>query len=337
MALLISASLKSSFRLIGRSNVETNLYTKSFNLLNPQSLSCMSEGPFSASSTHIPTLQRCSISSLKGIPQKPNPISWPSRLKEFFKPTLTIPTPQAMPSLRFSRDHRSLTNEEWQTLGIHNSVRIFMRFHGLVPDLFPKAFTPSINLVVSYGESSWDLVYRGNYLSSLQSLTQPQVRIPSDGLNPQASYTLLFVGLDEPHKGHKSHLHQLYWLVKDIPGADPRLEAGHEVLSYQAPLPLKNSGEHRYAFILAEQTQAVQLPEKVGDNFCGASFLRQHRLMPRGLCFFQSEYDPELAKVYQERGVPQPFLETSTHIKTRLYQRLRSEEISSYSKHQESS
>lgn len=84
-------------------------------------------------------------------------------------------------------------------------------------------------------------------------------------------YTLL---MSDPDATSKSWLH---WLVVNIPGSEPEIKEGDEVISYAPPSP--PSGIHRYIFSLYEQPASilVSAPNERG-NFNVDAFERKYNL-----------------------------------------------------------
>ena len=96
-------------------------------------------------------------------------------------------------------------------------------------------------LLVKYGEK---IVTSGEELTTCNTITKPQIYLPEEGL-----YTLLMIDPDVP-PGHMSKAF-IHWLVTDI--KDGKVDSGKEVLKYFRPTPPKNSGIHRYFFLLFKQ------------------------------------------------------------------------------------
>lgn len=279
------------------------------------------------------------VASKKGVEAKPNKTSWLYRIKEFFSPNLTDGQPRSRPGRRWSPDHRDMTSEQWMAQGIHKSIRIFLRYHCIVPDILPEVFSPKVNLLVSYGQTSWDVVYRGNFLPVLDTFKRPFVTIKSDTLNPSAYYTLLMVTPDEPARTHPEARQKLLWYISDIPGSAPEIDGGQEHIPYTHPLPLRNTGEHRYVFILAEQKEkmpddfsAASLSSQEPGRFDTAELLAKHGFDIVGISFFQAEYTPELLAYYEKNNIEEPYLETAAQVKSRVQRAQRLETLASASK-----
>lgn len=69
-------------------------------------------------------------------------------------------------------------------------------------------------------------------------------------------YTLLMTDPDAPSRADKSIGEVRHWLVVNIPGND--LKAGEAIVEYVGSGPPKDSGLHRYVFLLFKQTKGKQ-------------------------------------------------------------------------------
>lgn len=125
---------------------------------------------------------------------------------------------------------------------------------GVVPDVIP--YVPKRPVVVYYPNGD---VRMGN-----EFLERWVKRPPRYHLNAWygKSYTLLLVCPDVPTRVNSTDKHQLLWLVYNI---QDRNDSASVVLQpYISPNPARGSGNHRYVFVVYEQTTSVDLviPER---------------------------------------------------------------------------
>jgi phosphatidylethanolamine-binding protein (PEBP) family uncharacterized protein len=369
-------------------------------------------------------------------PKKVNSQSWATRVREMLRPSALLADLDGFKfdrNVRYSADLRSMDNDEWHEYGGHKQQRIFMRFHGIVPDVLERAFLPRVNLVVLYGRCGpWDLVYRGNFLSPMdlqrkpivrfqpllsetykraledesgtvapilrrlfmvpevavservqgaddkdalerekahaQAVAQVEEEIGAEVLERQrgeaeaeareeaeehaatvadgstgnfldSHYTLLMVGPDEPSREYPTERGRVFWAVANISAESASVDDGDTLVDYEPPMPLRNAGEHRYVFLLVAQKNGAIDVDALNDAFDGPfstrTFIERHNLKPRGLSFFQSEYHPELANVYKQQGVEEPFLETEADARRRVRHRMRRARVASSQRYRE--
>ncbi|KAK9890518.1 hypothetical protein WA026_010594 [Henosepilachna vigintioctopunctata] len=94
------------------------------------------------------------------------------------------------------------------------------------------------------------IVNLGNELAPKNVIDAPQVIYESD---PQAFYTLSMVDPDVPSRSSLNRTEWSHWLVVNIPGSD--LSKGEVLDEYIGPMPLKDTGLHRYVFLLFKQPE----------------------------------------------------------------------------------
>eukprot|EP00658_Telonema_sp_P-2_P082775 TRINITY_DN8810_c0_g2_i1.p1 TRINITY_DN8810_c0_g2~~TRINITY_DN8810_c0_g2_i1.p1 ORF type:complete len:266 (+),score=62.71 TRINITY_DN8810_c0_g2_i1:83-880(+) len=186
-----------------------------------------------------------------------------------------------------SLDTRVLSNKHFMAYKGNKRLRQSAEFWKVFPDVLPR-FPTNVNLVVSYGPTRHETVYRGNYLEMHQVDTAPSVTFSTDtipkGANSHSSHwTLAMVDPDaQPGQGQA----QLHWLIVNIPEND--VGAGNAVVEYSAGYP--KNGLHRYVFALFRQDQPLMLDgAALSDTpFHMESFAAQHGLEPLGLSFYQA-------------------------------------------------
>ena len=88
--------------------------------------------------------------------------------------------------------------------------------------------------------------------------------------------------------------------------------SGEDMLDYMQPLPMKNTGWHRCAYVLFEHKEPIRFEfNQTNDDksvlgkrsFKAAEFHSNHKnsLTPVGLCFFQSEWDLSVKNYFHNK------------------------------------
>jgi len=106
-------------------------------------------------------------------------------------------------------------------------------------------------------------------------------------------YTLMKVDPDAPSKSNPSSREWRHWLIVNIPGND--ITKGEVVTPYMGPHPPKDSGLHRYVFLLYEQPDKIEAPvlENSGNHrghFKAQNFAKEYELSPVGAAFYRASY-----------------------------------------------
>lgn len=88
------------------------------------------------------------------------------------------------------------------------------------------------------------------------------------------------------------------------------MSAGQTIVPYFRAFPPKGTGYHRHVFVLYKQEKEIDLGQfKVSESdslekrtFSTLDFYRQFQddITPAGMCFFQSDYDKSVQKVFHE-------------------------------------
>merc|ERR1711871_373794 len=132
--------------------------------------------------------------------------------------------------------------------------------------------------------------------------------------------TLVFVGLDLPHRWNASEGEYQQWVVVNIPGN--RISAGDVLTAYQGPAPptpprgkAPSFGRHRYAYILFKQPGRIDPSAAVSGNdrgdagvgfiegsqtdgrkkFSTREFVVKHSLgLPVAVNFLEARHDPKV-------------------------------------------
>lgn len=126
---------------------------------------------------------------------------------------------------------------------------------GLVPDLIPIA--PDKKVEVFY-LSSRKAVNFGNILKPSQVRDIPTINYHVWG---KKCYTLAMLDPDAPSRQNPFEKAFVHWLVGNIPGTN--VGQGDTLAEYIGSAPPENSGFHRYAFLVYEQTCKIRFNETI--------------------------------------------------------------------------
>lgn len=169
-----------------------------------------------------------------------------------------------------------------------------------MPDFVPK-FMPSINLKVKYDADK--SVYRGNFLHSVQTRTKPTIDYEA---KDDAFYTLMMVDPDIPLKDTDQDAWNHYTIV-NIPGN--KIDQGQVLADWIPPAPPKDTGIHRYIWIVLEQPQKLDVADQPSLSstdfnrvFQFREFIGRYKLKPKGLSFHRTQFDKDVADLYESWG-----------------------------------
>jgi len=87
-------------------------------------------------------------------------------------------------------------------------------------------------------------ITNGEFISPQNSQNKPIINYQT---TPNTLYTLIMHDPDAPAGNH------LHWVVINVPGND--INNGNTLLEYMGPAPPKDSGTHKYVFLLLEQRE----------------------------------------------------------------------------------
>ncbi|KAI1720687.1 phosphatidylethanolamine-binding protein domain-containing protein [Ditylenchus destructor] len=130
-----------------------------------------------------------------------------------------------------------------------DALREAFTAHLVLPDVLSKL--PNAKLFVSYSDHV--SIELGNLVMPEYVDFRPIISLET--FNERKYYTLIMTDPDVPNRAMPSDREYLHWMITNITGNS--LEKGDEIVSYEAPLPKKGSGLHRYVFILLEQSKPI--------------------------------------------------------------------------------
>lgn len=111
-------------------------------------------------------------------------------------------------------------------------------------------------------------------------------------------YTLVMTEPDAPSRSDISLGEWLHWLIVNIPGDD--VAKGFVLFGYQGSGPHKDTGLHRYVYLLYKQPQKLEFNEQIvaansiegRPNFSSRKFADKYNLgTPVAVNFYQAQYD----------------------------------------------
>lgn len=168
-----------------------------------------------------------------------------------------------------------------------------------MPEFVPK-FTPTINLVVKHDEATY--IYRGNVLESIKTRAMPTIQYEA---KENTMYTIMMVDPDIPIKDTAAEAWNHYTIV-NVPG--DKVDQGQVLSEWIPPAPPKDTGIHRYIWLVLEQTRPIAsgTPSQSNTDFNRVinfhEFLKQHQLKPKGISFHRTQFDQDVADLYAGWG-----------------------------------
>lgn len=112
-------------------------------------------------------------------------------------------------------------------------------------------------------------INKGNIMSINQTKMKPHIFFD---INPDKYYTIILVDPDAPSKNNPIYKYWLHWLVTNIKNNK------EVIIDYDGPSPPKNSGDHRYIFILFEHDKKINIKLSKRNNFDINSFAKIYNL-----------------------------------------------------------
>jgi len=166
-----------------------------------------------------------------------------------------------------------------------------MEAEAVVPDVIDSVPPKSIQVTYENGKE----VNQGNELTPTQVQNQPQVKFDTD---PGSLYTLTMIDPDAPSRANPEFREILHWMVVNISGND--LNSGTTISGYIGSGPPKDSGLHRYIFLVYKQPGPVTCDEPRDTSntaihrrkFNMRNFAKKYNLgNPIAGNFYQAQYD----------------------------------------------
>lgn len=101
------------------------------------------------------------------------------------------------------------------------------------------------------------MVNQGAELTPTQVKQQPTVKWNAD---KNTLYTLILADPDAPSRADPQFREVRHWLVVNIPGDE--VYAGESIFDYVSSAPPKESGLHRYTFLVFKQNGRIEWDEE---------------------------------------------------------------------------
>ncbi|XP_078668092.1 protein D1-like [Branchiostoma floridae x Branchiostoma belcheri] len=171
--------------------------------------------------------------------------------------------------------------------------------NGIVPDIVDTA--PTETAAVTY-ESNTTIVDFGNELTPTQVKSPPQVIWAAE---EGYLYTLIMTDPDAPSRSNPKFREWHHWLIVNIPGHD--IGRGEVLTDYIGAAPPKDSGLHRYVFLVYRQQGKLTCNEERLPNNSTANrgkfktkvFATKYKLgNPVAGNFFQAQWDDWVPQLY---------------------------------------
>ncbi|CAK9807376.1 Phosphatidylethanolamine-binding protein homolog F40A3.3 [Anthophora quadrimaculata] len=183
-----------------------------------------------------------------------------------------------------------------------SSMAEALKTHGVVPDVIDKV--PQKVLSVTYPNKL--SVEIGKVLTPTQVKDPPT--ITWDG-NANEYYTVCMTDPDAPSRKDPKFREWHHWLVGNIPGSE--ISKGEVLSEYIGSGPPKDTGLHRYVFLLYKQPTKLtfdepRLTNRSGDNrgkFSIRKFAAKYKLGdPIAGNMYQAEFDDYVPLLYKQLG-----------------------------------
>ncbi|RZB39108.1 D2-like [Asbolus verrucosus] len=173
-------------------------------------------------------------------------------------------------------------------------------FSKISPDVVNTA--PQHLLKVEYKKTNKE-ARLGNELAPKDVRDAPEVTYTSD---PHAFYTLVMTDPDAPSRKNPSSREWNHWLVVNIPGSD--VAKGEVLTEYVGSGPPRNTGLHRYVFLLYKQPEKLTFDEEHKSNtngnrskFSTEDFAKKYKLgNPVGGNFFEAQFDDSVPALHKQ-------------------------------------
>lgn len=170
----------------------------------------------------------------------------------------------------------------------------------IVPEVIPVAPTEVANVAYPSGCKALN----GNVLKPVQVKDVPKVEWNADAA---ALYTLCLTDPDAPSRKEPTYREWHHWLVGNIPGSD--VEKGETLSAYVGSGPPKDTGLHRYVFLIYKQNGKLEFDEKRLPNNSGDcrgcfsinNFAKKYNLgNPVAGNFYEAEWDDYVPILYKQ-------------------------------------
>ena len=127
-------------------------------------------------------------------------------------------------------------------------------------------------------------IKKGETLSVELTQIEPSIKY---NYQPDSFYSLLMIDPDAPSRTNPTKANWLHWMIVNIGLNKP----GEIIWEYYGPAPPKESGPHRYFFILLKQPGLIKLsnPPTQREKFNLAKFIEQNQMKIIASNYFRAE------------------------------------------------
>ncbi|XP_011494666.1 PREDICTED: protein D2-like [Ceratosolen solmsi marchali] len=168
------------------------------------------------------------------------------------------------------------------------------------PDIIDKV--PNESIDIKYGKKEIKL---GDEITPTESKDIPEVHYKHEG---GVLYTLVMTDPDIPVRGYNREWQ--HWVVGNIP--EDKVPKGEVLTEYIGPAPPKNTGLHRYVFLLFKQNQGsitfderrIGNRDKRRNRFSVKKFAEKYNLEgPIAGNFMKAQYDDYVPIAHKQIGI----------------------------------
>ncbi|KAM7359464.1 uncharacterized protein ACRADG_012882 [Cochliomyia hominivorax] len=184
-----------------------------------------------------------------------------------------------------------------------SKITKFMKHLEVIPDVIDEG--PEQFLKVTYDNGIE--ADKGVELTPTQVKNQPKIEWRAQA---GTYYTLIMTDPDAPSRKEPKMREWHHWLVVNIPGDN--LSKGEVLTEYVGSGPPKDSGLHRYTFLMFRQPKKMKFDEKhlsktqaAGrEKFSTKNFIKKYNLgAPIAGNFYQAQYDDYVLELYKQLGL----------------------------------
>lgn len=200
---------------------------------------------------------------------------------------------------QYDIDESQLTNAQYAENGIAREAATSAEYWKIFPKLLER-FVPAVNLQVKHADKT--SIFRGHFLESAKVREKPSIKYEGKA---DSFYSLIMFDPDIPLK-NSFHDAWNHYMVVNVPGN--AVEQGQVLADWIPPVPPKETGVHRYIWLLLEQpgkTNFKETPRPSSDFnrvYRFDQFISQYKLKPVGLCFHRTQFDQDVADLYAGWG-----------------------------------
>ncbi|CAD6993262.1 protein D2 [Ceratitis capitata] len=184
-----------------------------------------------------------------------------------------------------------------------SDITKFMKHLEVIPDLIAEGPKDFLKVIFDSGV----MADKGVELKPRQVKNQPKVEWKPDSAD--SYYTLIMTDPDAPSRAKPEWREWHHWLVVNIPGN--AVDKGEVLSAYVGSGAPKDTGLHRYVFLLYKQPKKLEFTEahltntspKGREKFSTKNFVAKYGLgVPVAGNFFQAQYDDYVPELYKQLG-----------------------------------